>query len=63
MKRKLSFFADGLISTIIKIYLIPFSRNYEAIDELIFNDIYTRSLFQISIAKQHSIKEYGKWSH
>jgi len=40
-------------------YFIPVSRNYEAIDALLFQDSSTLLCFQITIAKQHSIKSYG----
>ncbi|KAG0130296.1 hypothetical protein HOY82DRAFT_382825 [Tuber indicum] len=40
-------------------YFIPFSRNYEAVDGIIFSDLRTLVLFQMTLAKQHNIKSHG----
>ena len=50
---------SGLEPAIINKYFIPVSRTYEAIDALVFSDLNTIVLLQITIAKQHSIKGHG----
>jgi len=50
---------QGLKPSIIEEYFIPFNLNYEAFDGLVFSDLHTIVLFQVTIAKQHSIKGHG----
>ena len=43
----------------IRKYFIPFSRNYEAVDGLLFSEPGTLLLFQIIMAKKYKIKSCG----
>ena len=52
-------YGQGLEPSAVERYFIPFSRNYEAVDGLLFSDRRTLVLFQITVGKQHDIKPYG----
>jgi hypothetical protein len=49
----------GINPAVVHHYFLPYSRNYPSVDGLMFSDVETLLLFQITLAKKHEIKPLG----